>query len=284
MFSQIIINSLISGAIYALLALGFNLIYNSTKFFNLSHGTVGVAGGYVVYGLAQLWGWNFYLSLLIGLLSAGALGWFLNYFVFSALRRQKASNMTMLVASLGLFTILQALITIIFSSQFQILNQSLPQIYSLANASITQIQIIIILVTLLVAGALLLLLKKTLFGKMVRALSDDEGVAKIVGLNTEKIIGWVFFIGSAIAGLAFIFQGLDSGLEPSLGLGLLLKGVIAAIIGGVGNVYGSFVGAFLLAFVENFGIWKIAAEWKDAIAFALLVIFLLFRPQGLMKR
>lgn len=284
MIPQLIVNSLISGAIYALLALGFNLIYNSTKFFNMSHGAVGMAGGYVVYGLTQLLGWNFYLSLLIALVAAGLIGYLLNWSVFSRLRARQASNMTMLVASLGVFTILQALITIIFSAQFQTLNQSEPVIYSVAGASITQIQIIIIVTTVLVALGLTGLLYKTRFGRLVRALSDDEGVAKIIGINTEKLIGYVFFIGSAIAGLAAILQGLDSGLDPTMGLNLLLKGVIAAIIGGVGNVYGSFAGAFLLGFVENFGIWHIAAEWKDAIAFALLVIFLLFRPQGIMKR
>jgi branched-chain amino acid transport system permease protein len=94
----------------------------------------------------------------------------------------------------------------------------------------------------------------------------------------------VFFIGSALAGLAGILAGYDTGLEPTMGMSLLLKGVIASIIGGIGNVYGGVLGAFLLGFVENFGIWKISGEWKDAIAFGLLIIFLLFRPQGIFGR
>ena len=94
----------------------------------------------------------------------------------------------------------------------------------------------------------------------------------------------MFFIGSAIAGLAGILVGFDTGIEPTMGLGLLLKGVIASIVGGIGNIYGGVLGAFLLGFVENFGIWKISGEWKDAIAFGLLIVFLIFRPRGIMNK
>jgi len=132
-------------------------------------------------------------------------------------------------------------------------------------------------------ASLILLLYKTKFGKAVRAINDDEEVAKIVGINTNKIIGYVFFIGSAIAGLAGILVGFDTGIEPTMGLNLLIKCVIASIVGGVGNIYGGVLGAFLLGFVENFGIWKISGEWKDAIAFGLLILFLIFRPRGIMN-
>ena len=136
----------------------------------------------------------------------------------------------------------------------------------------------------MIAVTLSVILKKTLFGKAVNAVADDEEVAKIVGINTNKIIAAVFFIGSSIAGLAGILVGFDTGVEPTMGLSLLLKGIIASIIGGIGNIYGAVLGAFLLGFVENFGIWKISGEWKDAIAFGLLIIFLLFRPQGILRK
>ncbi len=118
----------------------------------------------------------------------------------------------------------------------------------------------------------------------MEAIRDDEEVARMVGIDTAKIIGRVFFIGSAIAGLAGILIGFDTGIEPTMGMNLLLKGTIAAIIGGVGSLYGGFLGAFVLGFAENFGIWKISGEWKDAIAFVVLIVFLLVRPQGIIKR
>ena len=105
-----------------------------------------------------------------------------------------------------------------------------------------------------------------------------------MGINTNKIISYVFCAGAIIASWAGILTGFDTGLQPTLGLSLLLKGVIASIIGGLGSIPGAFLGAYLLGFVENFGIWKISGEWKDAISFGLLIIFLLFRPNGIIKR
>ena len=198
------------------------------------------------------------------------------------LRQRKASNMALLIASLGAFTALQAVIAILFTSQFQILwqNYSTQKIYEIYGGVITQTQLIILISGILITTTLVFVLKYTLFGKMVRAVSDDEEAAKIIGINTNKIISRVFIIGSAIAGLAGILVGFDTGVEPTMGMSLLLKGVIASIIGGVGSIYGGFLGAFLLGFAENFGIWKISGEWKDAIAFALLIIFLYSDPKA----
>lgn len=133
-------------------------------------------------------------------------------------------------------------------------------------------------------GTLAWIKERTMFGKMVSAISDDAVVARIVGINTNKLIGRVFFIGSAIAGFAGIMIGFDTGLEPTMGMSLLMKGVIAAIVGGVGNIYGGVLGAFLLGFAENFGVWQVSGEWKDAIAFAILIFFLIFRPKGILGK
>ena len=193
--------------------------------------------------------------------------------------------MVLLVASLGVFTALQAFIAILFTSQFQTLSMgSAARVYEIFGAVITQVQLIILLCGIAITLLLALTLKKTLFGKAVNAVADDEEVSKIVGINTDKIIGAVFFIGSMIAGLAGMLVGFDTGIEPTMGMSLLLKGIIAAIIGGIGNIYGALVGGLILGFVENFGIWKISGEWKDAIAFGLLIIFLLFRPRGILQR
>jgi len=283
---QLVINSIIAGSIYTLVALGFNLIYGATKFFNLAHGVLAVVGGYTVFFFFKEWGWNLYLAVLLGVILAGFIGYLLDKFIYFPLRRRGASGMVLLVASLGAFTAIQAIIAILFTSQFQTLAQNVggQTIYEITNAVITQTQVIILVLGLAILAALAWVLKYTLFGKAVKAISDDEEVARIVGINTDKIIGWVFFIGSAIAGLAGIMVGFDTGIEPVMGMALLLKGVIGAIIGGVGSLIGGVLGSFLLGFVENFGIWKISGEWKDAIAFLLLIIFLLFRPKGIIQK
>ena len=297
---QLIVNSLIAGSIYALVALGFNFIYGTTKFFNLTHGVIAAIGGYVVYFLTKKLGGispdaeQFFNSGSFGIVTTTILavafsalvGWLLNRFLFKKLRGRKASQMVFLVASLGAFTCLQAFLAILFTSQFQTLSTGVGDIvtYNIFGGIITQIQLIIFVSVIVIMIALGIFLKKSLFGKSVEAISDNEQVAKIVGIDTEKVISRVFVIGSAIAGLVGVYVGYDTGLEPTMGMNLLLKGVIASIIGGIGNVYGGVLGGFLLGFVENFGIWKISGEWKDAIAFVLLIVFLLVRPQGILKK
>ncbi|MDI6734009.1 MAG: branched-chain amino acid ABC transporter permease [Patescibacteria group bacterium] len=286
MLPQLILNSIIAGSIYTLVALGFNLIYSTTKFFNLAHGVLAAVGAYIVFFLAQMLGVDIYLSVVAGIFVAGFIGYLLDKIVYLPLRKRKASNMVLLVASLGAFTVIQAIIAILFSSQFQTLSRNIgfEKTYEIFGGIITQTQLIIFLCGIVIMAGLLIMFKKTSFGKAIVATSDNEEVAKIVGINTNRIIGRVFFIGSAIAGLAGILVGFDTGIEPTMGMSLLLKGVIASIIGGIGSVYGGVLGAFFLGFVENFGIWQISGEWKDAIAFALLIIFLIFRPRGLINK
>jgi branched-chain amino acid transport system permease protein len=283
---QLIVNSIIAGSVYALLAMGFNLIYGATKFFNFVHGSYAVIGGYTVFYLNQTLGYPMYLAIIIGIIVAGLSGFIFDKIINLPLRKNKSTNTVKLVASLGLFTVIQATAAILFTSQFQTLASanSSPTVYQIAGTAFTQIQLIMFVSAILVFAGLLVLLKFTLFGKAINAISDDEEVAKIVGINTNRIISYVFFIGAAIAAWAGILTGLDTGIQPTMGLNLFLKGVIAAVIGGMGSIPGAFLGGYLLGFVENFGIWKINGEWKDAIAFGLLIIFLLFRPQGIIKR
>lgn len=283
---QLIVNSIIAGAIYTMVALGFNLIYGTARFFDLGYGALTAVGGYAVFYFYKSLGLNIYFAIIIGMLVSGLLGWLLYRFIYAPLRERKSSSMVLLVAALGAFTAIQAVVAILFTSQFQTLSQSAgnDRVYEILGGVITQVQLITLVIGFVIMLGMALSLKYTMFGKAVKAVGDDEEVSKIVGINTRVVIGKVFFIGSAIAGLAGILVGFDTGIEPTMGLSLLLKGVIASIIGGIGNIYGGVLGAFFLGFVENFGIWKISGEWKDAIAFGVLIIFLLFRPQGILKR
>lgn len=283
---QLVANSIIAGSIYAILALGFSFIYGTVRFFDLGYGALTAVGGYSTFYLMRTLELPTSMSVVGGVLTAGIVGYLIYLFVYAPLRRREATNMVLLVAALGVLTVVQAVVAILFSSQFRVLSRNVgtQPTYDIFGGIITQTQLIILLVAVLLTIGLALLLGKTRFGQAVRAIGDSEEVSKIVGINTGRVTGVVFFIGSAIAGLAGILVGFDIGIEPTMGLSLLLKGVIAAIIGGIGNIYGAVAGAFLLGFVENFGIWKIPGEWKDAIAFGLLIIFLLFRPEGIFKR
>ena len=283
---QLIINSCIAGAIYMLVTIGFNLIYGATKFFNITHGVMTAIGAYTVFFFAKQMDWHVVIAVILGVCFAGGIGWLLDRIIYRPLRKRKASNLVLLVASLGAFFAIQAVLSIAFTSNFQTLVQNVgtQKTFSVLGGAVSQTQVIIIITAIAVVVSMALLLKYTMFGKAVRAVSDDVEVAKVIGINTDRIIGITFLIGSAIAGLAGILVGFDTAIEPTMGLVLLLKGVIASIVGGVGNLYGGVLGSMLLGFVENFGIWKLSGEWKDAIAFILLIVFLLFRPKGIINK
>ncbi len=285
-FEQLFVNSVIAGASYVLIALGFNLFYGTTKFINFAHGVTGAAGGYVVFALANWYGWNIWVSVLVGILAASIIGYLIDRLVFRPLRGRKASNLVLFVSSLGISIVLQAALAMIFGTQFQTLQPTdwMSRVFAVNSANLSGTQLLIISCAFLASVAVSLVLARTRFGKAIQAVSDDEEVAKIMGIRTDRLIGATFLIGSALVGLAAILRGFDTGLYPAMGLLLLIEGVIACIIGGIGNVYGGIMGAFILAFAENFGIWKIASEWKPAIAFLVLVVFLIFRPEGIMKR
>ena len=282
---QLVLNGLIAGAIYALIALGFNLVYATTRFFNLAHGALAAVGGYSVFYFGQKLGLPLWVAVLLGILIAGLVGWLLNKFIYEVLRGRQASNTVLLVASLGAFTVIQAIIAIIFSSQFQTLTRGFEtRVYEIFGGVITQNQLIIMGLTVTISILLYLFLRFTVMGRMVRAISDDVEAARVVGIPVNRVIGFVFFIASAIAGLGGIMVGFETGIEPTMGMSLLLKGVIATIIGGIGNPFGGVLGGVLLGLIENLGIWKISAEWKDAIAFGVLILFLLVRPSGILRR
>jgi branched-chain amino acid transport system permease protein len=280
---QIIINSLIAGSIYALVTVGFNLIYRTTKFFNFAHGSIAIAGGYATYFLYVVLGGDIYLSVLIGVAFAGLLGYVSDIFVFGPLRRKKSSHMIFMVASLGIMIVIQSVISILFSSQFRTLSGTavLSRKFMLLSGVVTLTQSVIFLCALLIAGTLVVVLKATMLGKTISAISDSEEIATNVGIDSNRIIGYVFILGSSIAGIAGILVGFDTGINPTMGMGLLLKGIIASIVGGVGNVYGGVLAAFFLGLVENFGIWHLSGEWKDALSFSVFIIFLFVRPQGM---
>ncbi len=175
---QLILNSIIAGAIYSMLALGFTLIYGTVKFFDLGYGVLTAVGGYAVFALYKGLGLDLWLAVILGVAIAAAVGGLINFFVYRPLRARKSSSMVLLVASLGAFTAVQAIIAILFTSQFQTLSQnsSTQAVYEIFGGVITQVQLVILVTGLLIMVGLVLLLKKTMFGRAVRAVGDDEDV------------------------------------------------------------------------------------------------------------
>jgi branched-chain amino acid transport system permease protein len=287
MIQQLIVDGIIAGGIYALIAIGFTVIYRTVRFFHLAHGVVYTAGAYVAYSMVKLTlddglgtlDWVFACG--VGILGAGLLGVLIDRAVYYPLRKQKASNLIFLLASLGVFIFLQNLIQLIYGAQILTIRTGpVKEGYHFLGAVITDIQILILLVSIILMILLWLFIQKTKLGKAMRAVSDDPIGANVVGINPEKIITISFAIGSALAGAAGILISFETNIEPTMGFNAILKGVIASIVGGIGSIPGAVLGGFFLGLAENLGVWKIQAGWKDAISFLILIIFLLIRPQG----
>ena len=248
----------------------------------LGAGVVGSYCGLLVYGTP---GAKLYLSWAVSCLLAGAVGLAIYRGLYVFMRQRAKSPLVMLVASLGLLLAVTAIVTIVFRSTARPLPEPFGSVpWIIGGASIKGFNVFTIGVALAGFAGLTFILKRTSFGKAVRAIGDDEEVSKVVGINTTVIIAIVFFIGAVFAALAGLLSGHDTAIQPRMGLLLLLKGWIASVVGGIGNLYGAIVGGFILGLLEQFGIWDLAGEWKDVISFIVLIVFLAFWPNGLLPR
>ena len=226
-----------------------------------------------------------YLSWGVSCLLAGIVGLALYRGLYVYMRERARSPLVMLVATLGILLAITAFTTIIFQSAPRPLPDAFGSApWKIAGANIKGFNVFTIAVALVGFVFLIFLLKMTSFGKAVRAIGDDEEVSKVVGINTTVVIAVVFFIGAMYAAAGGVLSGHDTAIQPRMGLLLLLKGWIASVVGGIGNMYGAIVGGFVLGLIEQFGIWDLAGEWKDAISFILLILFLSFWPNGILPR
>ena len=242
-------------------------------------------GAYCAFLIFGSPGSGLYLSWGVSCLLAGVVGLALYRGLYVHMRERARSPLVMLVATLGILLAMTALTIIVFQSAPRPLPDTFgSQPWKIAGANLKGFNVFAIGVALAAFFALLVVLKSTSFGKAVRAIGDDEEVSKVVGINTTVVIAIVFFVGAVYAAMGGILSGHDTAIQPRMGLLLLLKGWIASVVGGIGSLYGAILGGFVLGLIEQFGIWDLAGEWKDAISFVLLILFLSFWPRGILPR
>ena len=228
---QLLINGVIAGSIYALIALGFTIIYRTVKFFHFAHGALYTIGAYLAYTLIAYFNVNFILTFFISIGLTALIGIAIDKMVYYPLRQRKASNLAFLIASFGVFIFLQNLISLIFKNRILSLNSGpIEEGYDIIIGRITSVQIMIVIVSILIMLLLIAFFKYSKLGKAMRAVSDDPLASKLVGINPDLIIASSFGIGSALAGAAGILISLETNLEPTMGFSALLKGIIASII------------------------------------------------------
>lgn len=282
MFQQLVLNGIIAGSIYALIALSFTIIYRTVKFFHFAHGIVYTAGAYCAYALITFLHFHIIPAFIISMAVTCLLGMAIDKTTYLPLRKRKSPPLVLLIASFGIVIFLQNLIALLFGNQILTIRTGpIKEGHPIFGAVITDNQIIILIISIALMFILWFFIKKTKLGKAMRAVADDSIAAGVVGINPNKTILYAFALGSALAGAAGILISLETNIEPTMGFNAILKGIIASIIGGIGNIPGAMLGGFFLGIVENLGIWHIQAGWKDSIAFVVLIIFLLFRPGGI---
>lgn len=281
MFSQLLLNTIIAGSIYTMIAASFSFIYSTTKFFHFAHAAVYTSCPYFVYLYIAFCGLPLNVGIALAVLSSTLLGMCTELVMYKPLRQKGSSPLVLLLASLGLYIILQNILSMVFGDDTKTLTSGIvAEGIEIFGARITPIQIGIISVSASLLLVCWVLIRYTKMGAAMRAVASDPELAIVSGIDTDRTILFAFMSGSMLAGIAAIIISFDIGMTPTMGMNALMMGVVAVIIGGIGSMPGAALGGFLIAFAQNFGVWKISSQWQDAIAFIILLFFLIYRPHG----
>jgi branched-chain amino acid transport system permease protein len=279
-FAQLLINGLIAGGTYALAAIGYSMVYGALKFINFAHGSVAMVGAYFVYGLAvSVFNLPLLPAMLISMVLTALLGVLIERAAYRPLRH--APKLAPLTTAIAVSFVLDALVMIIAGADIKTFNLPAQRGYEIGPIFITPVQIAIITTSLILMVGVYLLLNRTKLGKAIRAVADDSNLAEVSGMDANFVISAVFAIGSALAAVAGALIGLDTNLQPTMGFNITVKAFAAVVLGGLGSVPGAIVGGFLIGVAENLGVWFIPPVWKDTIAYAILIVMLFFRPNGI---
>jgi len=282
MLLQFLINGIASGALIAIMAIGFWFIYRATSLFHIAHGGVYTAAAYIFYSLYISNGISLSLASLLSLTFSGILGLIMYFVVYSPLEKKHASEGIKFISSLAIYIFIVNIIALIYGNETKMLSEWTSKSISFGNIIIIKIQIYEFISFLILLMASYLFVKRTKSGRAIRAIGDNPLLFKAIGLNEKWVKGMVFVIGSAIAGVASILAGLDVGIDPRIGMSALLNAVVAVIVGGVKKIEGVVLGAFLIAIIQNLVIWQFSARWESAATFLVLVIVLLYKSGGLL--
>lgn len=283
---QILLNGLIVGSAYAILGIGFSLLYATSRYFNLAYGIVAVIGAYMTWTLMNVLGFPFWIAIIGGAISGGMLSLFCYWFLFRIMVQRHCSPLVICLASFGLLTVFENLTAIIWGNATRVITLSEHIIpgYEFFGLVITPNQIAIGALSLLMMIFLEFFLEKTKTGMAVRAVGDNQELFTVLGLQTERIVLTVFLLSAVLSSLGTSILALEIGIHPRYGTTFIIKALIATIVGGVGSIRGALLGGLLLGLAENLGTYLISGEWRNTVAFGLLGLVLLIRPEGLFSK
>lgn len=279
---QQLFNGLTIGSIYSLVALGLTLVYGILHIPNFAHGAIYMIGAYITLTMMQYVGLHYWLAIVVSILVVGLLSVLMERIVFHPLRN--ATQVHSMIAAIGVLLFLEALSQVVWGTEFRQMATPYEQMLTISSLNFSVHRILIIVATLVVMILLYLFLNKTFLGKSIVAMSQDREGAFLIGINSNKVAMLTFFIAGALAVIASSLTSPINLVFAGMGHLVILKAFVIIIIGGMGSVPGAIVGGYILGFSESIGATYISNDYKDIIAFVLLIIILTIKPNGIFSR
>ena len=283
-FIEQLINGLRTGSIYALIAIGYTMVYGIAKMINFAHGDIIMVGAYALYFSISVLGLPVPVALVITVIVCAVLGVVIEKVAYKPLR--SAPPLAVLITAIGMSFFLQSASLLIFGSTPIPFQSVIPNVnISIGPVVISSITVVTLIVTAIAMILLTLFVNKTKLGSAMRAVSEDKGAAELMGINVNSTISMTFAIGSALAAVAGVLYICQyQSMKPTLGALPGIKAFVAAVLGGIGSIPGAMLGGILLGLIESVSKAYISTELADAIVFGVLIVVLLFRPSGLLGK
>ncbi len=296
-FFQELVNGVTTGALYALIALGFSMVYGVLKLLNFAHGDLYMVGAYIGFFVIQWFGGAQHLTIAVPLLLVimfvlaaalvGGLGVAIERFAYRPLR--DAPRIAPLITAIGVSFFLESSALLLFGAQYRVYNTadfiSLSSGIQIGSVTIDSVQILVLVLGVVLMAGLQLLVNRTRLGRQMRAVAADREAAEMLGINVNFVITATFFLGSALAGVAGIMGGLlFNQVTSTIGFIAGLKAFTAAVVGGIGSIPGAMLGGLFIGVAESFVTGYISSTYSNLIVFGILIVVMLLRPSGLLGR
>ena len=281
---QQMVNGIALGSIYAMIALGYTMVYGTIRLINFAHGDVYMLGAFLGYYLVTILGVNWMLALLITMGVIAVVGVLIERIAYKPLRH--STRVAALITAIGVSYLIQNLMIYFVGPEMRAFPAPIEvKMFKVFGLIVNSKQLLVLAVTITVMIALQIIVQHTRMGKAMRAVAVDQDAAQLMGINVDRVISFTFALGSALAGLAGILVGIYyNSIQATMGTAPGLKAFIAAVVGGIGSIPGAMIGGYLIGILETLVTYMGGAMYKDAVVYGLLIIILLVLPSGLLGK
>ena len=276
------LNGLAIGAVYTLIALGLTVVFGILGIAHFAHGSLAMSGGYLTFLMVERLGLHFFAAMLVAMVAGALLGLLIERLAYRPVR--DAPHINAFIIALGLTMMLEGGNLLIFGADQVVIPTTYRDVFNLAGIAVSELRLIVILTALVLISIIALLISKTKTGKSIRAVAQNRPAAVLMGVNVDRVLVVVFGISSALGVSAGALVGALLAIAPGVGEGLAVKGFAVLILGGLGSIPGAIVGGVILGVSEAMAAGFISSAYKDVIAFFVMIVVLLFRPEGLLGK